>query len=98
MEVCVTLPLVVKAAGCSGGASHTQHRIKGPLPWAPHPQLPQEHPSTSTAAVSDWRGQSLSRECGGDKLGVGGEEESRGVYGGSKNQTLGGNWEQGRGQ
>ena len=56
MGVCVTLPLIVKAAGCSGGASHTQRRIKGPLPWAPHPQLPREHPSASTAAVSDWKG------------------------------------------
>ena len=98
MEVCVTLPLVVKAAGCSGGASHTQHRIKGPLPWAPHPQLPQEHPSASTAAVSDWRGQSLSRECGGDKLGVGGEERSRGVCGDSKKGTLESSWGQHRGQ
>ena len=89
MGVCVTLPLVVKAAGCSGRASHTQNRIKGLLSWAPHPQLPQEHPSpASTAAVSDWRGQSLSRECGGDKLGVGGKERSKGVCGGSKKMTL----------
>ena len=34
--------------------------------------------------MSDWRGQSLSRECGGDKLTVGGEERSGGVCGGSR--------------
>ena len=64
-----------------------------------HPQPAQEHPSpASSAAVSDWKGTEPQLGVWGRQTRVGGEEESRGVYGGSKNQTLGGNWEQGRGQ
>nr|XP_012623106.1 bromodomain-containing protein 4-like [Microcebus murinus]XP_012623107.1 bromodomain-containing protein 4-like [Microcebus murinus] len=35
---------VGKAAACLGCASQTLPRIKGLLPWAPHPQPPQEQP------------------------------------------------------
>ena len=80
MCVVIALPLVVKAAGCSDRASHTQHRIKGLLLWTAHPQPTQEHPSASTAVVSDWKGTE-------PQLGVWGRQTC-GWWGGGKQRCL----------
>lgn len=49
----LSAPLVVKAAACPGCASHTVHKIKALLPWAPHPQSPQEQPSPASSAPGE---------------------------------------------
>lgn len=76
-----------------------QHRIKGLLPWEPHPQPPQEQPPpASSALVSVWKGTEPQQECRGDKLRGSGEDGSGGVCGGSKKRPLGSSWGQARGQ